>query len=201
MTNKSNRVLRDESGITALETAIILIAFVVVAAVFAFTILQAGTFSTERGREAIYGGLEQVSSSMEVMGTLIAQKHPTNNQVMTLTFELQAVAAGGGVNITDTTSSDNVVVIAYGDDDEYVDKLEWSMEWIVGGHATGGDGDDMLEPGEIAKITINLSDTDNNVTLAQATEFVLEVKPPQGSVIPILRTTPASLDDVMWLYH
>jgi flagellin FlaB len=201
MTNKSNRVLRDERGITALETAIILIAFVVVAAVFAFTILQAGTFSTERGREAIYGGLEQVSSSMEVMGTLIAQKHPTNNQVMTLTFELQAVAAGGGVNITDTTSSDNVVVIAYGDDDEYVDKLEWSMEWIVGGHATGGDGDAMLEPGEIAKITINLSDTDNNVTLAQATEFVLEVKPPQGSVIPILRTTPASLDDVMWLYH
>ena len=53
-----NRILKDESGITALETAIILIAFVVVAAVFAFTILQAGTFSTERGREAFYGGIE-----------------------------------------------------------------------------------------------------------------------------------------------
>jgi archaellin len=94
-----------------------------------------------------------------------------------------------------------VVVIAYGDDDEYVDKLDWTMEWIVGGSATGGDGDDMLESGEIAKITINLYDADNDVTLEQATEFVMEIKPPQGSVVPILRTTPASLDDVMWLYH
>jgi flagellin FlaB len=196
-----NKLHKNESGITALETAIILIAFVVVAAVFAFTILQAGTFSTERGREAIYGGLEQVSSSMEVVGAIIAQKHVTDTQVATLTFELQSVAAGGGINITDTTSSDNVVVISYGDDDEFVDKLDWTMEWIVGGSATGGDGDDMLEPGEIAKVTIDLYDTDNDVSLAQATEFVLEVKPPQGSVVPILRTTPASLDDVMWLYH
>ena len=196
-----NKLHKDESGITALETAIILIAFVVVAAVFAFTILQAGTFSTERGREAIYGGLEQVSSSMEVVGAIIAQKHPSDTRVMTLTFELQSVAAGGGINITDTTSSDNMVVIAYGDDDEYVDKLDWTMEWIIGGNVAGGDGDDMLEPGEIAKITIDLYDTDNDVTLEQATEFVLEVKPPQGSVVPILRTTPASLDDVMWLYH
>jgi len=196
-----NKLHKDESGITALETAIILIAFVVVAAVFAFTILQAGTFSTERGREAIYGGLEQVSSSMEVVGAIIAQKHVTDTRVATLTFELQTVAAGGGINITDTTSSDNMVVIAYGDDDEYVDKLDWTMEWIIGGNVAGGDGDDMLEPGEIAKITIDLYDTDNDVTLEQATEFVLEVKPPQGSVVPILRTTPASLDDVMWLYH
>lgn len=35
------RLVRDEAGITALETAIILIAFVVVASVFAFTILSA----------------------------------------------------------------------------------------------------------------------------------------------------------------
>ena len=59
MTSKLKRLLRDEGGITALETAIILIAFVVVASVFAFTILSAGTFSTERGREAIYAGLSR----------------------------------------------------------------------------------------------------------------------------------------------
>lgn len=51
-------LVRDESGITSLETVIILIAFVVVASVFALTILSAGTFSAERGRQAIYAGLE-----------------------------------------------------------------------------------------------------------------------------------------------
>ncbi|MFN8596529.1 MAG: archaellin/type IV pilin N-terminal domain-containing protein [Anaerolineae bacterium] len=43
---------RNERGVTALETAIILIAFVVVAAVFAFTILSTGNFLTERSKEA-----------------------------------------------------------------------------------------------------------------------------------------------------
>ena len=106
MTSKLNRLLKDQSGITALETAIILIAFVVVAAVFSFTILQAGTFSTERGREAIYSGIEQVSSSMEIVGSVKAERNPSaTTEVMTLTFELQAVTAGGGTNMTDTLTS------------------------------------------------------------------------------------------------
>src|SRR5690606_1336985 len=67
------RIGAEEAGITALETAIILIAFVVVASVFAFTMLSAGTFSTERGKETIYAGLQEVQSSMEVKGGVIAE--------------------------------------------------------------------------------------------------------------------------------
>ena len=66
------RIGAEEAGITALETAIILIAFVVVASVFAFTMLSAGTFSTERGKEAIYAGMNAVQSSMELKGGVIA---------------------------------------------------------------------------------------------------------------------------------
>ena len=40
--NLARRVSRDERGITGLETAIILIAFVVVATVFAFIVLTTG---------------------------------------------------------------------------------------------------------------------------------------------------------------
>jgi flagellin FlaB len=42
------RRVREEYGITGLETAIVLIAFVVVAAVFAFVVLSTGLFSSER---------------------------------------------------------------------------------------------------------------------------------------------------------
>ncbi len=41
---------RDERGITGLETAIILIAFVVVASVFAYIVLSAGIFSSQKGQ-------------------------------------------------------------------------------------------------------------------------------------------------------
>ena len=63
---------RDQRGITGLETAIILIAFVVVASVFAYTVLSAGIFSSEKGKEAIHAGLEQARGSMELVGSVKA---------------------------------------------------------------------------------------------------------------------------------
>ncbi len=49
---------RRQRGITGLETAIILIAFVVVASVFAFTILSSGVFAAERSKQSISAGLQ-----------------------------------------------------------------------------------------------------------------------------------------------
>ena len=62
--NSVNKFNKNQSGQAALETAIILIAFVVVASVFAFAILSAGSASTEKGEQAIYSALENVQSSM-----------------------------------------------------------------------------------------------------------------------------------------
>jgi archaellin len=61
---------------TGLETAIILIAFVTVAAVFGYAVLSAGIFSAEQGKETLYAGLEQAKSSMEVKGSIIAYGAP-----------------------------------------------------------------------------------------------------------------------------
>ena len=58
-----NRLLREtvtffqnQRGITGLETAIVLIAFVVVASVFAFAVLNTGLLSSEKSKEAALGG-------------------------------------------------------------------------------------------------------------------------------------------------
>ncbi|MBT3362643.1 MAG: hypothetical protein HN929_01850 [Chloroflexi bacterium] len=62
------RIHNDNKGITGLETAIILIAFVVVASVFAYTVLSAGIFSSEKGKEAVYEGLDEASSGLVLLG-------------------------------------------------------------------------------------------------------------------------------------
>jgi len=64
-------IWKDEKGITGLETAIILIAFVVVAAVFAYTVLSAGLFSTQKSQEAVYSGLEETQSTLELKGAVV----------------------------------------------------------------------------------------------------------------------------------
>ncbi len=66
------RLGRDQRGITGVETAIVLIAFVVVASVFAYTVLSAGVFSSEKSKEAIYAGLEQARGTMELVGSVKA---------------------------------------------------------------------------------------------------------------------------------
>lgn len=70
------RVIRNvhegQKGITGLETAIILIAFVVVAAVFAYTVLSAGLFSAQKSSESVYQGLEEAQSTIELRGSVVA---------------------------------------------------------------------------------------------------------------------------------
>lgn len=71
---KRARVLRDQRGITGLETAIVLIAFVVVASVFAFAVLSTGLLSTEQSKEAVLGGLAETQSALLLQGTVIAHE-------------------------------------------------------------------------------------------------------------------------------
>jgi len=89
-----NRMHHNQKGITGLETAIILIAFVVVAAVFAFTVLSAGLFSTEKSKEAVYSGLKEAQSTLELKGSV------TTNAVQAID-EMDALnswASSDGVN-------------------------------------------------------------------------------------------------------
>ena len=66
------RALRSARGITGIETAIILIAFVVVASVFAYAVLSAGIFSAEKGKEAVHTGVDRAASSIDLVGSMKA---------------------------------------------------------------------------------------------------------------------------------
>ena len=70
---QTTSMLRGQEGITGLETAIILIAFVVVASVFAFTVLSTGLFSAEKGKETVHAGLKEAQSSMALLGGIIVK--------------------------------------------------------------------------------------------------------------------------------
>ena len=63
-------LLREQRGITGLETAIVLIAFVVVSSVFAFAALSTGLFSSDKAKETIEAGLGEARGTLEVKGSL-----------------------------------------------------------------------------------------------------------------------------------
>jgi len=199
--------LRNERGITALETAIILIAFVVVASVFAFTILSAGTFSTERGKEAIYAGLSEVRGSMMMKGSVVASANVglTAIDIVTVTV---ANAVGGepvDLRVGDASAGLQKISVDYRSASKVKSGMPLSITWLVGGKATGGDDDDLLEEGELAAIQVplanntveNMSGSAYDATLGTDQSFALEIKPPKGAVILVQRTTPPSLSRIM----
>ena len=184
--------LRNESGQTALEAAIILIAFIVVASVFAFTILAAGTSSTEKGEEAIYAGLEGVQSSMAVKGAVMAESNVDETAVEKVIFTLASVSGSDPIDLTATAGS-NTVVIAYRDGAQVVNDIPWTLDWV--GANNGGT---LLEDGELAEITVDVSSLPEEA-LGANTRFTLEIKPPTGAVIALSRTTPSVIEGVMEL--
>lgn len=190
MNNKWSKMLKklvkEEKGVSALETAIILIAFVVVAAIFAFTILSAGTTSTEQSKEAIYAGLDEVRSSMELRGAIVAQTDGT--QVTDIIFSVANAASGNAIDLTAPVS--NTLIIDYRDDVQRSANLTWTLTWIV-----RNDTDDLLEEGELAEISVDVSGL--TTPLAENTQFAVEIKPGQGGVIVVERTTPAFLDTII----
>ena len=71
----------DSRGITGLETAIVLIAFVVVSSVFAFAALSTGLFSSDKSKETIRAGLTEASGTLEVRGSIYATGLTTADEV------------------------------------------------------------------------------------------------------------------------
>ena len=175
------RRVRDEQGITGLETAIILIAFVVVAAVFAFVVLSTGLFSSERGKEAVYAGLAKTRGTMELSSSVVAASNGTS--VTTIDFDMTLAAGGDSVNL-DPTAVTNRTVITYIDSATVVNDLAYTATPITGNANT------LLEPGELIRISIDLAGA--GVTVATNQTFTLEVKPPTGSYMVLQRTTPAA---------
>jgi flagellin FlaB len=182
-----SKLRKDENGQAALETAIILIAFVVVASVFAFAILSAGSASGERADQSSEGG----QATMEVKGAVIAQG--TGSAVTNVVFTISPVSGGDPINLA-SVASDREVVIGYRDATQFENNVNWEVEWLVSNEATA---DDLLEEGELAEITVDLSQL--GTALGSNTTFTLEVKPPAGSVLNISRSTPAAIEAVMEL--
>ena len=77
-------------GIVGIEAAIVLIAFVVVAAALAFVVLNMGFYTTQRSKEVMSQGLAQASSALEIDGTVLARVDKQNLTCVVIPIRLSA---------------------------------------------------------------------------------------------------------------
>ena len=193
----------DQRGITGLETAIVLIAFVVVSSVFAFAALSTGLFSSDKAKETIQAGLAETRGSMELKGSVIATSPTSGTAAVVSAIAFQVSNAAGGESI-DLTPGKTLI--------KYTDQTQSKMfltDSATNGFTSTGlgsaDTDMLLERNEVYEIKLNglnTTDTGNDNltnTLGVNITFSLEVIPPRGAVLFIERTTPIYLENTMSL--
>ena len=195
-------IRNNQRGITGLETAIVLIAFVVVSSVFAFAALSTGMFSSDKARETITAGLAQTRSTMELKGSVIgtAQTTGVTANITTISFHVTQSAGGADVDLTPGST-----VIKFTDDTQ--NKLFGSTSGFTVTGIGGADSDNLLERNEVYRIELinlntGLSATDDDTletALGVNKTFTLEVIPTRGAVLHIERTTPIFMDLINFL--
>jgi archaeal flagellin FlaB len=191
----NNRFQKDENGFTGLEAAIVLIAFVVVAAVFSYVMLGAGFFTTQKSQEVVHTGVTQASSSLSPSGDVIVESTATG-MAGNITFYITNTAGGTPVDLDKTiltyTDDNNFVSKAYGGAGPNTGTNGWEYSAIV---YEPGHNDNLLESGEKYKISVNL--TGFGVPAASLPgvneKIELEVKPPEGAVMSITKMMPPAL--------
>ncbi len=175
------KIHRKEEGITGLETAIILIAFVMVASVFSYVVVSAGLYSSQKAKQAITAGIESIMSVVEIKGDVIARVQ--SGRVQEVYLFVGTPAAGGSVDFTDTANGSNTVVISYMDNDQMFPSVNRTMQKL-----STVNTDNLLDPAELFLVTVDLSS--NNIVIGPYDKFTLEVRPPAGPVTPVERIIP-----------
>ena len=169
---------------TGLETAIILIAFVTVASVLAYSVLSAGIFSAERGKETVYKGLEQAQSTMELAGSVLGLS-PNTTQLEQVQFNVQ-------LTIPNATLDTNAVVCNYWDNDVHSEGVTTTMALASGSTERGSAT--ILEQDEQFTVTVTIPASAN---VTEYDEFNLQLIPPTGAAVTVQRGIPGAIEQVM----
>lgn len=182
-----------DAGFTGLEAAIVLIAFVIVAAIFGFIVLQAGFTSTQRSQSVIQDGIKQAGSSCMVTGTVygisIEPKHVGS-------FIVPVGLTAGGESIDITTVSIRFVGQNHREiipqNTPLVDAFSQAGSWSVQ-QRVNSNADHLLDPGEQFFLNISpniLSDCKPGMS------FTIEIKPAGRAALRVERTIPGSIEKV-----
>lgn len=186
---KSNnfRFTKNDKAFTGLEAAIVLIAFVVVAAVFSYVMLGAGFFTSQKSKEVVHTGVSMATSSMETNGDIVGEG--SNSMLDTVKVTLSLTAGGNPVDIEKT-------VVALATKDKYDPNVfktpATNIEWVLRDPA---ETDNLLESGEKVMLKLDVS----SAGIGPNEVFTIEIKPPMGATLPITCTVPPSIDSVMRL--
>jgi archaeal flagellin FlaB len=194
-------------GMTGLETAIILVAFVITAAAFAFVVLNMGFLTAEKAQSVISSGMTEASSALLVDSGIVGQFGSTGGDqadvdLVKLTFYVKLSQGHEPIDLDDSK------LVATYTNARCHGELYGTNGTIMTITGVNDDGDSLLETGEKFKVSVNFTQltdamvdpdpgTQDDVYTHPYEEFRIELRPATGAVLAIDRQLPAVYSTIM----
>jgi archaeal flagellin FlaB len=183
----SSRKLNDE-GFTGLEAAIVLIAFVVVAAVFSYVVLGAGFFTTQKAQETVYKGVEQSTANIQMIGGAYGLSDD-NTTITNVTFVIGLAPGASPIDLTKmkivfSTPTTTPVILTQGS----------AASASTFNTSIGVVHVDSMNPNDQVEIKFSVAAVPAN------TKMNMELRPSVGAALPFSKTAPATITKTVVLY-
>jgi len=175
---------RNSDAFTGLEAAIVLIAFVVVAAVFAYVILGAGFFTTQKAQETVYKSVEQSTTNLQLIRNVYGLASDPSSGIDEIKFSIGLAPGALAVDLTKvkiafSTPTTTLVILDLGD--------TATTSIFTAKDAGAGSSLDSMTPEQQIEIDFMVA------PIPKDTVMNIEIRPAVGAALPFSRTTPATI--------
>jgi flagellin FlaB len=174
---------RYDEGFTGIEAAIVLIAFVVVAAVFSYVVLGAGFFTTQKAQETVYKGVEQSTANIQMIGAAYGLS-TDNTNITEVKFSVGLAPGAPSIDLTKmklvfSTPTTTPIILTQGataNTTAFTTKLNGAGSVV-----------NSMNPNEQVEIDFQVAGVPAN------TKMTIELRPSVGAALPFTKTAPATI--------
>ncbi|MCW4008288.1 MAG: flagellin [Candidatus Bathyarchaeota archaeon] len=213
------KLLKNKRGIVGIEAAIVLIAFIIIAAALSYVVINMGFYTTQKTRDAMASGLEESLNALQLDGVVTA-KTDGNGHIEWIVFPVKLSAGRAAMDLKNGTLAltaylPNATLLniyrgvfnetIYGADPVNLEKVLANMTTLFASsvekdYAMGiiynDDGDTVLETTEKAFFVIHLDESPpggGQHTLADYEIITIEIKGAKGAALTIERMAPGGM--------
>jgi len=196
---KTPKILKTKRAMVGVEAAIILIAFVIVAAAFSFMVVNMGLFATQRGRDTISQGIQEASTPLMLDGSILIKGTGTES-IDAIVIPLKTL----GVKYVPMANETTVVTLRVGttayaniyDGISTMDPTGKNYTELVANVTSGkamlfvgnSNGDESLNSQEKGYLVISLTEV-----ASKRDQVFIEIRPEKGAPLSVEFVVPSEL--------
>ncbi|MBS7616282.1 flagellin [Candidatus Bathyarchaeota archaeon] len=100
------RITRNKRGIVGIEAAIVLIAFIIIAAALSYVVINMGFYTTQKTKETMQGGLDESLTALQLDG-IVTAKTDSSGHIEYLAIPVKLSAGRAAIDL-----GENAVVVS-----------------------------------------------------------------------------------------